>query len=66
MDQLRLVLERQSSILQLAGESLKDKRRRQFASSRQKSLPLCLETLNEEEEGKKGISKSQVMGLNHS
>ncbi len=49
IDQLKYVLERQASIL---NDSPKERRHRQFASCRQKSLPLCLETLSEEEEGR--------------
>ena len=48
IDQLKFVLERQASILN-AGM---DRRRKQFAGTRQKSLPLCLETLSEEDEGR--------------
>ena len=48
IDELKYVLERQAQIFHLGGE----KKRTQFASSRQKSLPLFLETLSEEEEGR--------------
>ena len=54
IDQLKFVLERQASILNTG----MDHRRKQFAGTRQKSLPLCLETLSEEDEGRssKGTS----------
>ena len=48
IDQLKFVLERHATILN-AGM---DRRRKQFAGTRQKSLPLCLETLSEEDEGR--------------
>ena len=54
IDELKYVLERQANIFQsgMDSNSNKDRRRRIFASSRQNSLPLFLETLNEEEEGR--------------
>ena len=54
IDQLKFVLEKHASIL----NANMDRRRKQFAGTRQKSLPLCLETLSEEDEGRssKGAS----------
>ncbi len=52
LDQLKFVLERQASVFNAGMEIVKDRKRKQFASARQKSLPLCLETLSEEDEGK--------------
>ena len=53
IDQLKFILERQQKILHGSNaNTIKDRRRKQFASTRQKSLPLCLETLSEEDEGK--------------
>ena len=52
IDQLKFVLERQASILNAGMDQVKDRRRRQFVGARQKSLPLSLETLSEEDEGR--------------
>ncbi len=59
IDQLKSILERQASILNLGiDQGTRERKRKQFAGSRQKSLPLALETLSEEEEGRlsKGAS----------
>lgn len=52
IEQLREILEKHANILHSGSDPIRDKRRRQFATSRQISLPLHLETLSEEEEGK--------------
>ena len=52
IDQLKSVLSKQANILQSAvfNDVGKEKKRKAFATSRQKSLPLFLETLTEEDE----------------
>lgn len=57
LDQLKYVLEKHNQILQSGSSAKKSDRRRQF--SRQKSLPLFLETLSEEDEGSRKVSPDE-------
>ena len=64
LDQLKSVLERQAKILDFSN-SKSEKRRRQFLSKKQKSLPLFLDTLSEEDiEGK--LSDNFIMSERNS
>ncbi len=59
IDQLKFILERQASILNTGMDlTTKEHKRKHFAGSRQKSLPLCLETLSEEDEGRSSRAAS--------
>jgi hypothetical protein len=62
IDQLKAILEKQASLLHVGSD--KQSRRQQFATSRQKSLPLFLETLCEEDEAMKSFEqrRSQSRG----
>ena len=53
IDQLKYVLQRQANIFQNASTEVQlDSRRKAFATNRQSSLPVWLDTLSEEDEGK--------------